>query len=55
MSVWTIIVVCLAALGLWYFFPRMPQIAQIVVAILACVACLIIIASTLGFDTGLHF
>jgi hypothetical protein len=55
MSVWTIIVLCLAAAGLWYFFPKMPQIAQIIVAIIGCLACLIIIANALGFDTGLRF
>jgi hypothetical protein len=55
MSVWTIIILCLAAVGLYYFFPKMPQIAQIIVAVLGCVVCLIVIASALGVDTGLHF
>jgi hypothetical protein len=55
MSVWTIIILCLAAVGLYYFFPKMPQIAQIIVAILGCVVCFLVIASALGVDTGLHF
>jgi hypothetical protein len=55
MSVWTIIVICVAAAGLWYFFPKMPQIAQIIVAIIGAIACLIVIMSALGVDTGLHF
>jgi hypothetical protein len=55
MSVWTIIILCLAAVGLYYFFPKMPQIAQIIVAVLGCVVCLIVILSSLGVDTGLHF
>lgn len=55
MSVWTIIIICLAALGLWYFFPKMPQIAQIIVAILGCIACFIIIMNALGVNTGLTF
>lgn len=55
MSVWTIVIICLAAVGLYYFFPKMPQIAQIIVAIVGAIACLIIIMSALGVDTGLHF
>lgn len=55
MSVWTIVIICLAAVGLYFFFPKMPQIAQIIVAIIGCIACLIIIASAVGVDTGLHF
>jgi hypothetical protein len=55
MSVWTIVIICLAAVGLWYFFPKMPRIAQIIVAIIGAIACLIVILNALGIDTGLHF
>jgi hypothetical protein len=55
MSVWIIIVICLAAAGLYFFFPKMPQLAQIIVAIIGCVVCLLVIANALGVSTGLHF
>ncbi|MDB6036031.1 MAG: hypothetical protein JWM16_6369 [Verrucomicrobiales bacterium] len=55
MSVWTIIILCLAAVGLYYFFPKMPQIAQIIVAVIGCVVCLLVIANAFGISTGLHF
>lgn len=55
MSVWTLVILCLAGAGLWYFFPKMPRIAQIVVAIIGCIACLLVILNALGVSTGLHF
>ena len=55
MSIWLIIVLCIAAAGLYYFFPKMPSLAQIIVSIIACIVCLIIIANALGVNTGLHF
>ena len=55
MSVWTIILLCLAAVGLYYFFPKMPQLAQIIVAIVGCIVCLLVIANAVGVQTGLHF
>ena len=55
MSVWTIILLCLAAAGLYYFFPKMPQLAQIIVAIVGCIVCLLVIANAVGVQTGLHF
>jgi hypothetical protein len=55
MSVWTIIVLCIAAAGLYFFFPKMPRLAQIVVAIIGCIVCLLVLANALGVSTGLHF
>ena len=55
MSVWDIIGLCLAAAGIYYFFPKMPRIAQIIIAILGCVVCFIVIANAFGVNTGLHF
>jgi hypothetical protein len=54
-SVWTIVILCLAGVGLYFFFPKMPTIAQIIVAIIGCIACLLVILNALGVSTGLHF
>lgn len=48
MDVMLIVVVVLAACGLFYFVPQLPRPAQIIVAIVVVVVCLLVLARLAG-------
>lgn len=54
MSITTLIIICAAIAGIYFFFPKMPSTAQWIVAIIGAVVCLIVLAKQLGVDIPLH-
>lgn len=55
MSIWTIVLACLAVGVIVYFYPRVPWPGNIIIAIIACGAALIFLLNLAGINTGLHF
>lgn len=55
MSIWTIIVVVLAACGLVWVYPKLPQPGQIILAVVVAIACLIVLLNAFGVPIGLRF
>lgn len=54
MSIWTIVVAVLAACGIWWAYPKLPQPGQIVLVVVVVIVCLLILLSLAGVPTGIH-
>lgn len=55
MSIWTIILACLAVAGIWWGYPKLPWPANMILVIVVVFVCLMILLNLAGIQTGLHF
>lgn len=55
MSIWKIIIACLAVGGIYWGYPKLPYPANIILVIIVVFVCLIILLDIAGIQTGLHF
>ena len=55
MSIWTIILACIAIAGIWWAYPKLPFPANIILVIIVAFVSLMILLKLAGISTGLRF